>query len=109
MYADRVGENIGRLISEIIVDSLTLLWADKPTIQQLIVREQPVVRDKSVVRDQPVRDKLLKAAEVAERLDISKAKAYQMMRRGEIPTVHIDTAVRVRKQDLEEFINKQVK
>ena len=40
MYAERVGEKIGRLVSEIIVDSLTLLWAEKPTSQPLVVREQ---------------------------------------------------------------------
>jgi len=26
MYADRLGEKIGQLVSEVIVDSLTLLW-----------------------------------------------------------------------------------
>lgn len=48
MYADRVGEKIGRLVSEIIVDSLTLLWAEKPSSQQ------PVVREWSDVQKQPV-------------------------------------------------------
>jgi hypothetical protein len=27
MYAERVGEKIGRLVFEVIVDNLTLLWA----------------------------------------------------------------------------------
>ncbi len=103
MYADRIGEKIGRLVSEIIVDTLTLLWIENPTSQHSIVRE--ITQD----RKQPNGDKLLKAAEVAEKLDISKSKAYQLMQRGEIPTVHLGQAVRVRQQDLEEFINSQLK
>jgi len=31
IYAERVGEKIRRLVSEIIVDSLTLLWAGRPS------------------------------------------------------------------------------
>ena len=42
MYAERVGEKIRKLVSEIIVDSLTLLWAEKPIASQSTVREQPV-------------------------------------------------------------------
>jgi excisionase family DNA binding protein len=102
MYAEQVGEKIGRLVSEIIIDSLTLLWAEKPTSQPSVIREQPVVRE------QPVSDRLLNAAEVAKRLGISKAKAYQLMLRGEIPTVRMGRNVRVRPQDLEVFINRQV-
>jgi hypothetical protein len=51
MYADRVGENIGRLLSEIIVDSLTLLWVEKPTSQQHVVKEQPVFPEQPAVRE----------------------------------------------------------
>ena len=90
-------ENIGRLVSEIIVDSLTLLWAEKPTSQP------------SVVREQPANDKLLNAAEVAKTLGISKAKAYQLMQRKEIPTVCMGRSVRVRQQDLEDYIERQLK
>jgi excisionase family DNA binding protein len=49
-------------------------------------------------------ERLLKAAEVAKILNISRALAYQMMRRGEIRTVSIRTSVRVRPEDLESFI-----
>ena len=66
-----------------------------------------MIRENSLDRKQPNGDKLLKAIEVAERLDISKSKAYQLMQRGEIPTVHLGQAVRVRQQDLEEFINRR--
>lgn len=50
-------------------------------------------------------NRLLKAADVAERLSISKALAYQLMATGEIPTVRIrNKLVRVYEPDLEVFI-----
>jgi excisionase family DNA binding protein len=98
IYADQVGEKIGRLVSEIIVDSLTLLWAEKPT------GKQPVVRDQSMSSEQPGIDRLLNAAKVAKRLGISKAKVYQLIERREITAIHMDSAVHVRPQDLEDFI-----
>ena len=45
--------------------------------------------------------RLLKSEEVAEILQVSKAHAYVLMKRGEIPTVRIGKIVRVRLEDLE--------
>jgi len=42
---------------------------------------------------------LLRAKEVAEILQISRAMAYTLMQRGEIPTVRIGKARRVRPED----------
>jgi len=42
---------------------------------------------------------LLRANEVAEILQISRAMAYTLMQRGEIPTVRIGKARRVRPED----------
>jgi excisionase family DNA binding protein len=47
---------------------------------------------------------LLKAKEVAEILKISRAMAYTLMQRGEIPTVRIGKARRVRPEDLIKYI-----
>jgi excisionase family DNA binding protein len=91
IYADRVGERIGRLVSEIIVDSLTLLWAEKR------VQSEPIIQ-------QDTGDRLLTVPEVANKLSISKSMAYQMIQRGEIHCVKIGQAVRVRPQDLDDFI-----
>jgi putative molybdopterin biosynthesis protein len=49
---------------------------------------------------------LLKPAEVADILRISRAMAYSMLKRGEIPTVRIGSTVRVRRSDLEQFIHE---
>ena len=48
---------------------------------------------------------LLKGNDVARMLNISRAFAYQLMRHGEIPTVRIGNAVRVRKEDLLAYID----
>jgi excisionase family DNA binding protein len=53
-------------------------------------------------------DKLLKGNDVAERLNVSKAFAYRMMADGRIPTVTLGRSVRVRPEDLENFIEASV-
>lgn len=49
---------------------------------------------------------LLKVAEVAEILNISRSQVYQLMQKGEIPTIKINRSIRVRPCDLEEYIQK---
>ena len=49
---------------------------------------------------------LLKAADVAQRLNICKSMAYLLMKTNAIPTVRIGSAVRVRPNDLEAYIEK---
>jgi len=55
---------------------------------------------------------LLKAEEVAKLLNISRAFSYLLMQSGQIPTVKLGRAVRVRLQDLlayiEQNLNRQV-
>jgi excisionase family DNA binding protein len=47
---------------------------------------------------------LLKAKDVAEILKISRAMAYTLMQRGEIPTLRIGKARRVKPEDLIKYI-----
>ena len=51
-------------------------------------------------------EKLLTAEEVALILNISRSKAYQLMRRKVVPTVTIGKNVRVSENDLYEYISK---
>lgn len=61
-------------------------------------------------KEQDIQDKvsrvntLLKAKEVAEILKVSRAMAYNLMLRGEIPTVRIGKCRRVRPEDLLHYI-----
>ncbi len=50
---------------------------------------------------------LLKSEEVAHKLHVSRSFAYLLMKRGEIPTVRIGTAVRVRPEDLQQYISEK--
>ncbi len=54
----------------------------------------------------PIR--LLKATEIAEILNISRAFAYRLMKQGDIPVVQIGGARRVRLNDLENFISVNI-
>ena len=53
-------------------------------------------------------DVLLKSDDVARILNISRSMAYLLMERGDIPTVHISRAVRVRHKDLEQYIQANI-
>ncbi len=55
-----------------------------------------------------VEERLLKAVEIAELLNISKAMAYQLMKQRKIPTVHIEGARRVRPADLKLYIEQNL-
>ena len=52
---------------------------------------------------------LYTAIEIAERMKVSRSFAYQLMRSGEITTVRIGRAIRVRKDDLTEYILKHTR
>ncbi len=52
--------------------------------------------------------RLLKAVEVAEILNISRAMAYRLMQTREISTVCIGSARRVRPVDLESYIESNL-
>jgi excisionase family DNA binding protein len=50
--------------------------------------------------------RLLTGKDVAHLLKISSSQAYKIMRRGELPAVHIGRSIRVKPEDLETFITK---
>jgi excisionase family DNA binding protein len=51
-----------------------------------------------------LKEKLLTAVEVSQLLGISRSKAYLLMRQREIPAITIGKNVRVKIEDLEEYI-----
>ena len=51
---------------------------------------------------------LLKIPEVAKMLGISRTMAYNLVQAGEIPSVQIRSARRVRSQDLENYISQNL-
>jgi excisionase family DNA binding protein len=51
-------------------------------------------------------ERLIKVADVAKILNISRALAYRLLQNGDIPAIRINHAVRVRPSDLDEYIEK---
>lgn len=49
---------------------------------------------------------LLRVTEVARLMGISRSMAYQLVQRGDIPSVKIKNSVRVKTVDVEEFIHR---
>lgn len=62
----------------------------------------------SVNSSQTDSPKLLKASDVANRLNVSRSLAYRLLQDGSIPAVRIGTALRVRPQELEAFIESHI-
>lgn len=52
--------------------------------------------------------KLLRGNDIAIVLNISRSQAFSLMRNGELPTVRFGRLVRVRPEDLETFIAKNL-
>jgi len=52
-------------------------------------------------------ERLLKPAEVAEMLQLSIGQIYALLKEGEIPSIRIGKTVRVRREDLDQYITNK--
>ena len=50
-------------------------------------------------------ESLLTVEQMAKALCISRSLAYRLVQKGDIPSVHINTAVRIHPTDLDRFIH----
>jgi excisionase family DNA binding protein len=91
-----VGEKIGELRQRLGQKNLTNL---NPTLHQNSIDSN------REMKQLPIVPPLLKTSELSKLLQISKSCAYRLMKTGEIPTIRIGKSVRVRKEDLERFID----
>ena len=87
---------------------LMLEWARQEILVPSQVRTGKSVSEGDHDSDQifPQAEKLLKVKEVAEILQVSRSLTYQMISRGEIPTIRFGSAVRVQHSDLDVFIKQ---
>lgn len=53
--------------------------------------------------------KLLKSEDIAQLLGVSKSFAYKLIRLGMLPSIRMGRSVRVRQEDLDQFIVTNVK
>jgi excisionase family DNA binding protein len=97
-FAEKIGHKMGLVASDLIIGIIYLILAKKiPHSAQ---------SDSSTFSTSLGENRLLSAIEVANILNISKVKAYQLMQRGELPSVRMGRTSRVRKQDLDMFVSK---
>jgi excisionase family DNA binding protein len=118
--ADRVGKQIGEAVSSFLAEIMISILATRPQaaipapraafpIPPAAPSKPPVPSPKPQQAAPREPDGILKGSDVAQILRISKAKAYRMMKEGEIPAIQFGRTTRVRRQDLEEFIRTHVK
>ncbi len=92
-----ISEKVGELRQRRGVKNLqSLFMLSKPESQRAETDE-----NKSAGKETSM---LLRAEEAADRLNVSKGKIYQLLQRGDLPSIHIGKAVRVREEDLETFL-----
>lgn len=96
--AQKMGAQISHVVCGNFIELLVLL------------KEQQKQLDASSTRlmSLPALKPLLTAVEVARALNISKAQAYQLIRRKEIRSFSVGKLVRVRLEDLETFIQEHL-
>ena len=82
-----------------------LIVKNDPTNEPFLQTNRPPTLQESL----PLRKPLLKVSAVAETLGLSLSKVHEMLRSEEIPSLKIDKSRRVRQEDLDDFIEKQMK
>ncbi len=90
-----LGEKVGELRERRGVKNLIRVNPNQPPEKPIVDKVQP---------PSSAQKRLLKAEEVAKFLRLSKSGAYHLMRTGVIPVVRIGKAVRVREEDIENFV-----
>ena len=98
-----IGEKIGELRERKGLKNLSRL-PQTPIIDK--VSQPQKSESKPTQNSQEKVKKLLKAEEVAELLNSSKSEAYRLMQTGQLRTVRFGRTVRVREEDLEEFLQR---
>ena len=89
------GKQIGLMISGLIEELLMIIVSEKRVQSKFGNLPNPFGSKK-----------LLNASDVSKVLNISESAAYKLMQDGEIPSVHMRRIVRVRLEDLEEYIRR---
>ena len=103
-FAKNVGTQWGDFVATALSEFLILVVTLRrpPQVFQMSSKSKPVPIPTQI-------DRLLTAGDVASRLNINRAKAYQLLQRGEIPCVRMGRTTRVRPSDLEAYIMQHVR
>ena len=94
--AQKMGAQISHVVCAAFVELLLMM---KEEIKQAEVSSQ---------KSPPTVKSLLTAPDVARALNVSKAQAYQLIRRKELRSFSVGKLVRVRREDLDAFIQEHL-
>ena len=75
---------------------------------QKLQKEKTMFTKHDISPDQDMFPQLLNAREVSQILRLSPSTVYQLLQRGDIPSVHFGRSVRVRPKDLEAFVESKL-
>ena len=75
-----------------------------PTVKFLLQKDFKILEAKML--EEVKCEKLLRAEDVAQRLNISRPLAYRLIQQRQIPSVMVNGSVRVKAVDLEEYIRR---
>ena len=73
-------------------------------MQDLVLDVKIMKNRINILLPETIMGKLLNSKEVADKLGVSKSFAYKLIQSGEIKSARFRTAVRVREEDLDEYI-----
>jgi excisionase family DNA binding protein len=90
--AEKLGERISQVVAPSLSEMLSLINEK---------RRQPTVQQDNFTHSAP---EFLTASDIAKELKISKSLAYHMIKTKEIPTFSIGRTVRIRRADLDSFV-----
>ena len=85
----------------IIAIELLLEWIEQKDTSKIISTSSEVEEDS-------VESRLLTAPDVARILNISKGAAYKLIQLNQLPSIRIIRSVRVKPEDLNEFISQNL-
>lgn len=85
----------------IIAIELLLEWIEQKD-------NSKIISTSSEVEEDSVESRLLTAPDVARILNISKGAAYKLIQLNQIPSIRIIRSVRVKPEDLNEFISQNL-
>jgi excisionase family DNA binding protein len=95
-----IAQKMGAQISHVVCAAFVELL--------LMMKEEIKQAETSSQKFPPPTKSLLTAPDVAKALNVSKAQAYQLIRRKEIRSFSVGKLVRVRREDLDAFIQEHL-
>jgi excisionase family DNA binding protein len=84
-----------------------LLELEEGALKEEALLEEGALEEGAPVHQNGQSSRLLSPSEVCQELEADRASVYQKLRSGEIPSLKLGSALKVRREDLEEYMKGQ--